>query len=133
MTDTQAGADIDVRKRAYWFSVNVVQYIDGLPYDVSGAVITKQLIRAATSIGANLVEAKGASSRKDFSNFYSYVLNSANKTLYWLGLLRDAKKIDHKMLLDLIDEAKAISKMVGACLVSLKKNGLNILLFTFYI
>jgi len=83
--------------------------------------LTKQLIRAATSIGANLVEAKGASSRKDFANFYAYALKSANETLYWLGLLRDAKRLDHKTLLDLIDEAKALSKMVGASLVSLKK------------
>jgi len=92
-----------------------------LPFDLTGAVITKQLIRAATSVGANLVEAKGASSRKDFANFYSYSLKSANETLYWLGLLRDAKHLNHEVLIELIGEAKELSKMIGACLVSLKK------------
>lgn len=123
MGQTATGADSDVRKRAYYFSINVIQYIDRLPLDVTGTIIIKQLIRSATSVGANLVEAKGASSRKDFVNFYSYSLKSANETLYWLGLLRDAKRLNDETLMALIDEAKELSKMVGACVVSLKKNG----------
>jgi four helix bundle protein len=123
MGRTAAGADTDVRKRAYFFSINVIQYIDRLSLDMTGTVIMKQLIRSATSVGANLVEAKGASSRKDFVNFYSYSLKSANETLYWLGLFRDAKRLNDETLTALIDEAKELSKMVGACVVSLKKNG----------
>ncbi len=120
MEQTKATVEVDIRKRAYWFSVKVIQYIDGLPFDTTGSVITKQLVRAATSVGANLVEAKAASSRKDFSNFYAYSLKSANETLYWLGLLRDAKQIRHDTLTELIDEAKELSKIIGACMVRLK-------------
>ncbi len=115
------GAEIDVRKRAYYFSVKTIKYIDGLPTDLTGSVIAKQLVRSATSVGANLVEAKGASSRKDFINFYSYSLKSANETLYWLGLLRDAKHFNGEQLIMLITEAQELSKMIGACIVSLKK------------
>ncbi|NLW85223.1 MAG: four helix bundle protein [Phycisphaerae bacterium] len=123
MGQTATGAESDVRKRAYYYSINVIQYIDRLPLDATGTIIVKQLIRSATSVGANLVEAKGASSRKDFVNFYSYSLKSANETLYWLGLLRDAKRLNDETLTMLIEEAKELSKMVGACVVSLKKNG----------
>lgn len=123
MGQTATGAESDVRKRAYYYSINVIQYIDRLPLDATGTIIVKQLIRSATSVGANLVEAKGTSSRKDFVNFYSYSLKSANETLYWLGLLRDAKRLNDETLTMLIEEAKELSKMVGACVVSLKKNG----------
>ena len=116
------GASRDVRKRAYCFSVNLIRYIDSLSYNLSTNVISKQLLRSATSVGANLVEVKGASSRKDFTNFYSYSLKSANETVYWLCLLRDAKQTEGDELQNLIDEAKQIANMIGACIVSLKKN-----------
>lgn len=110
----------NIRQRAYQFSIAIIEFIDQLPYDVSSAVISKQLVRSATSVGANLMEAKGASSRRDFSNFYTHALKSANETIYWLGLLRDAKKIDNEKMNMLIGEAKEISKMIGSCIVRLK-------------
>ena len=72
----------------------MIEFLDTLPKDTSSQVIAKQLLRSATSIGANIVEAEGASSKRDFTNFFSHSLKSANESLYWLGLLRDAKKID---------------------------------------
>jgi len=81
-----------LKYRAYQHSVNVIEFIDGLGKDTSTGVISKQLLRSATSIGANVVEAKGASSKRDFTNFFTYALKSANESLYWLGLLRDAKR-----------------------------------------
>ena len=120
MADQQERPSTDVRKRAYCFSVSLIQYIDSLSYNLSTNVISKQVLRSATSVGANLVEAKGASSRKDFTNFYSYSLKSANETIYWLCLLRDAKQIECEKLRELIDEAKQIANMIGACIVSLR-------------
>jgi len=52
--------------------------------------VTDQLIRSATSIGANIIEGKSASSKKDFIRYYEIAFKSANETKYWLGLLRDA-------------------------------------------
>ena len=115
------GGSRDIRKRAYYFSINLIQYIDSLSYNLSTSVISKQVVRSATSIGANLVEAKGASSRKDFTNFYSYSLKSANETVYWLSLLKDAKQIENETLHELIDESKQIANIIAACIVSLKK------------
>jgi four helix bundle protein len=110
----------DVRERAYRYSISIIQFIDGLPADMTGSVITKQLVRCATSIGANLVESKGAISKKEFATFFSYSLRSANETLYWLGLLRDAKKLRHDRINELIGEAQEISRIIGASLLTMK-------------
>ncbi|MHC4308907.1 MAG: four helix bundle protein [Planctomycetota bacterium] len=85
----------DLKRRSYQYSIKIIEFLDTLPKDVSTEVITKQLLRSATSIGANIVEAKGASSKRDFTNFFSHSLKSANESLYWLGLLRDGKKMNN--------------------------------------
>ena len=57
-------------------------------------VMGKQLLRSGTSILANYVEANSASSRKDFINFFTYSLKSANESKVWLSLLKDLDKGD---------------------------------------
>jgi len=83
-------------------------------------IFTDQLLRAATSIGANLIEAKSSSSRKDFIRFYEIAIKSCNETIYWLHLLKDGKLVNPKRLEPLIEEATEISKMIGASLLTLK-------------
>lgn len=55
-----------------------------------------QLLRSATLIGANIIEAKSGSSKKDFIRFYTIVLKSANETKYWLCLIRDTMSTINK-------------------------------------
>jgi len=83
-------------------------------------IFTDQLLRAATSIGANLIEAKGSASKRDFTRFYEIALKSCNETIYWLGLLRDGKLIEKAKLEPLIKEASEISKMIGSSLLTLR-------------
>ena len=73
----------DLRYRSYLFSIEVIKFINTLPDKKVYWVIVDQLLRCATSIGANIVEAKSASSRKDFIKFYEIALKSANETKYW--------------------------------------------------
>ena len=111
---------IKLKDRAYQYSIKVIEFLDTLPKDVSTEVITKQLLRSATSIGANIVEAKGASSKRDFTNFFSHSLKSANESLYWLGLLRDAKKINSAQLEYLLGETKELANILGSSVLTLK-------------
>lgn len=83
-------------------------------------IIGDQLLRAATSIGANIIEAISASSRKDFLRFYEIALKSANETKYWLGLLRDATDINKNKVNELLKEAEEICKMLRASILTLK-------------
>jgi len=110
----------DLKHRSYQYSIKMIEFLDALPKDVSTEIIAKQLLRSATSIGANIVEARAASSKRDFTNFFSNSLKSANESLYWLGLLRDAKKMNNPRIKYLLNETKELANILGSSILTLK-------------
>ena len=110
----------DLKKRSVGLVLRIIKLIDYLAKELVVGVICKQLIRSATSIGANVVEARGASSKKDFTNFFCYALKSANETVYWLELLRDSGKANNVDLSSLLQEANEIANMLGSSVLTLK-------------
>ena len=109
-----------VKYKAYRFSIKIIRFVSQFPNQRIFWVISDQLLRAATSIGANIIEAQAASSKRDFIKFYEIALKSANETKYWLGLLRDATEIDKKKINELLKETDEIAKILGASLLTLK-------------
>lgn len=83
-------------------------------------VVSNQLLRSATSIGANIIEAKSANSKKDFIRYYEIALKSANETIYWLGLLRDALDVNGTEIKNLFKETEELSKIIAASLLTMK-------------
>ena len=81
---------VDIKVRAYKYSLEIVKLCKDISRLKVNLIIVDQLMRSATSIGANIIEAQAASSKKDFRRFLSYSLKSANETKYWLGILRDS-------------------------------------------
>ncbi|MDO9573449.1 MAG: four helix bundle protein [Candidatus Contubernalis sp.] len=67
----------EFRARVYRFALDTIAFVERLPKGQAARIISEQLLRSATSIGANVVEAQGASTRKDYTNFFSYALKSA--------------------------------------------------------
>ena len=120
MQNQKSKLKTDLKQRAYKYSIKIIEFWDSLPQDRSTSVIANQLLRSATSVGANLVEAKGSSSKKDFTSFFSYALKSANESLYWLGLLRDAKRINGPELSYLLNETKELANILGSSILTLK-------------
>jgi four helix bundle protein len=120
MQNQNSKSKVELRHRTYQYSIKMIEFLDALPNGTSAQVIAKQLLRSATSIGANVVEAKGASSERDFTNFFSHALKSANESLYWLGLLRDAKKIKTPRLDYLLNETQELANVLGASILTLK-------------
>lgn len=110
----------NTRYRAYQFSLQIIDLVKDFPNGKVYTIFTDQLLRAATSVGANLTEAKASSSKKDFIKFYDIALKSCNETAYWLYLLKDGKLSEDKKIEPLIDEITQISKMVGSSLLTLK-------------
>lgn len=110
----------ELKYKAYEFSIKVVKFVSALPNQKTYWVIADQLLRSATSIGANIIEAQAASSRNDFIKFYQIALKSANETKYWLALLRDATEADKEMVNDLLKETNSLSNILGASLLTLK-------------
>ena len=111
---------MESKDRAYKFSINIIKLIDSLPKELAAQTIARQLLRAATSIGANIIEAQASPTRKDFANFFNHSLKSANEAKYWLQLLRDSGKCDHELANTLVIEATEIANILGSSLLTLR-------------
>lgn len=111
----------DVKKRAYKFSLDTISFVNDLPNKRGFWAIGDQLIRSATSIGANMIEAKSSSSKRDFIKFYEIALKSSNETKYWLCLLRDSYSELRIKAAELLKEATEISNMIGSSVLTLKR------------
>lgn len=110
-----------VKYRAYDFSLQIIKVINSFPNQRVFWLIGDQLLRSATSIGANIVEAQCASSRREFIKFYQIALKSANETKYWLCLLRDAKLLKETDNPEaLLKEASEIARILASSLLTLK-------------
>lgn len=75
-----------LEKRTLGFVVRVVRFVAGLKYNPVNSVLGKQLLRSATSIGANYREANRAESRADFTHKIGVVEKEAAETVYWLDI-----------------------------------------------
>jgi len=111
---------VKLKDRTYQYSIKMIEFLDNLPKDSSAQIISKQLLRSATSIGANIVEAQASSSKKDFTKYFNYSLKSANESIYWLNLLKDAKKINNNQIEYLLNETKELAKILGSSILTLK-------------
>ena len=112
----------DIKHRCYQFSKETVIFISNAKYERIYFSVFDQLLRSATSIGANIVEAKAGSSVKDFKNFYAIALKSSNETKYWLCLIRDTILKDEKEAINkLINEADELSKIIASIIINVQK------------
>ena len=99
----------DIRERTFQFSIRVVrlcQTLDAVP-GVS-RTLANQLLRAGTSIGANVEEAHGSQSKADFIAKMYISCKEARETHYWLRLLAATELVPAAQLADLIDEANQL-------------------------
>ena len=108
----------DLKQRTFQCALDVMRFLETLPNGYISQTIGKQLLRSATSIGANVVEGRASSSRKDFANFYSYALKSANESIFWLELLRDGGKAPTDQIHPLIAEVHQLAKILASCLIT---------------
>jgi four helix bundle protein len=110
----------EFKKRIYKWVLRLIKFIDRLSKDSVCLVMSKQLLRSGTSILANYIEANSASSRKDFINFFTYSLKSANESKVWICLLRDSDKGDKKEMEWLLKELIEISNIIASSIITLK-------------
>lgn len=110
----------EFKKRLYNWVLRLVRFIDSLNRGNVNEVMGKQLLRSGTSILANYVEANSASSRREFINFFTYSLKSANESKVWLSLLKDLDRGDKAEAGWLLGELIEISKIVASSILTLK-------------
>lgn len=107
-------------QRIYKYGLIIIRLVEGLPKDQISKILGNQLLRSGTSVVANIIEAKSASSKKDYINFYQYALKSANESKLWICYLRDANKIDEKQSKEILGETNEIANILAASIITMK-------------
>ncbi len=111
-----------VRSKSYKFSLRIIKLFIYLKEEKKEYDLSRQLLRSATSIGANIEEAEGGQSKKDFINKISISYKEARETHYWLRLLRDTDFIEQKIAESLINDCEELLKMLTAILNTSKSS-----------
>ncbi|MFS4466800.1 four helix bundle protein [Maribacter sp. 2210JD10-5] len=102
--------------KSYDFALKIVLLYKELISINKEYVLSKQLLRSGTSIGANISEANGAISKADFSAKISIAYKESLETKYWLSLLKDSDYLDKVKADSLIESADELSKIMFSIL-----------------
>ena len=111
----------NIRHRCFYFAKDVIHFIKNCKYERIYYSMFDQLLRSATSIGANMVEGGSGSTNKDFINFMHISLKSANETKYWLCLIKETIEVNEKVVDELIKEANELSKVIATIIINAKR------------
>ncbi len=118
MTENTMQKENIVYEKAYQFAVRIVKAYQFLGREKKEFVISKQLLRSGTSIGANISEANGAISKADFSNKISIAYKECLETKYWLSLLKETSFINSNTFESIYSEVDEIGKILFSILKS---------------
>lgn len=110
----------NIRHRCFFFSKEILFFVKNCKYEKVYSSLFDQLVRSATSIGANIVEGKAGSSKKDWNKYLVIALKSANETKYWLCLIRDTQEVSKEKVNELIKEADELSKIIASIIINAK-------------
>ena len=114
-----------IRDKSFLFAVRVVKLNRFLNNNEREFVLSTQLLRSGTSIGANVEEALQAQSRRDYLNKMNIALKEANESLYWIRLLHAAKLLDDKQKESLYTDCDEIIRLLVAIVKTTKANLVN--------
>jgi four helix bundle protein len=110
-----------LKDKSYLFAVDIVKLSQSLQKDKKEFILSKQLIRSGTAIGALIREAEFAESKADFRHKMYISLKEANETKYWLSLLKDTGFLEKKHYLSLFNFCKELVAMLVSTIKTLKK------------
>lgn len=101
-----------LKTKSYKFAIRVVKLTQYMVVDKKEKVLSNQILRSGTSIGALIHEAEFGQSKADFINKMSVALKEANETVYWLMLLYDTNYIEEKLFKSLETDCKELISML---------------------
>ena len=104
----------DLEQRTKRFGLAVIKFCALLPRNREGDVLARQLLRSATSIGANYRAACRSRSRAEFAAKLGIVAEEADETIYWLELIRDGNVLPESKIADLLQEADELTAIFTA-------------------
>jgi len=109
-----------VREKSYAFALRIVRLYRWLCNEKREYVLGKQVVRAGTSIGANVEEAIGGQSKKDFASKMTIAYKETRETHFWLRLLHDSEIIDDTSYESIIADCEELLKILGSITKTMK-------------
>ena len=119
--DRVEGNRSPLKEKSYAFAIRIVKLSQYLQKDKKEFVMSKQVLRSGTAVGALIREAEFGQSRADFTNKMSIALKEANETDYWLNLLRDTKLISASQFEDMQSDCSELIAMLVSTVRTSKK------------
>lgn len=118
--EVEKKAPFDIKERTFLFSVRVVKLVGRLPRTVAGIEIGRQLIACGTSIGANVEEAHGGESKKDFAHKMGIARKEARESRYWLRIVK-ATLLNDAGVNALIQEADELVRILATIIYKTRR------------
>ena len=104
----------ELQSRTKRFALRVLKLVDALPHSTAGRAISNQLVRSATSVGANYRAACRSRSRAEFAAKLGVVAEEADETVYWLQLIRDGDLLSTQQVAALLKEVDELTAIFTA-------------------
>ena len=103
-----------VQEKSYNFALRIIKLYKYLTSEKKEFVLSRQVLRSGTSIGANVEEAIGGQSEKDFFAKISVAYKESRETHYWIRLLRDSQYLDEKASSSILKDCNELIKILGS-------------------
>lgn len=110
-----------VKNKSYAFALRIIKLYKYLIAEQKEFVLSKQLLRSGTAIGALIKEAEHAQSKADFINKMNIALKEANETEYWLMLLKDSEYLDQDGFLSIHADSSELIKLLASIVKTSKQ------------
>ena len=111
-----------VQTKSYDFALRIVKVYKYLTQEKKEFVLSKQLLRSGTSIGANIEESIGGQSRADFFSKMTIAYKETRESKYWIRLLRDSDYLTVEQSNDLLKDVEEILKIIGSIQKSIRNS-----------
>jgi len=111
-----------IQQKSFAFAIRIVKAYKYLQTEKKEFVLSKQLLRCSTSVGANVEEVIGGQSKKDFIAKISISYKEARETMYWVKLLKATFYLEDKEAESILNNAEELCKIPSSILVSSKQN-----------
>jgi len=113
----KAGA---IEKNSYCFGLRIVRLYEYLSKKKQEYVLSKQLLRCGTSVGAMVRESQNAESRKDFIHKLGIAQKECDESIYWIRLLHDGGFLSDHEYESIVRDAEALLKMIRSAILTTK-------------
>ncbi|GAA4389810.1 four helix bundle protein [Hymenobacter koreensis] len=110
-----------VLNKSYAYAVRIVRLYLHMKQQRQPLALAEQVLRSGTSIGANVEEAVGGISRRDFAAKCSIAYKEARETHYWLRLLRDTNLVDPRLADSLLEEAEELKRLLASIVLTTRR------------